>query len=50
MKTLTAEVADVFSNRQEQKASSDAAMIARLYEEIGLLKVEREFLWARFCP
>ena len=43
-KALTAGAAGVFSNGQEQKASSDAAMIARLYQEIGQLKVEREHL------
>ena len=40
---LTAGVAGVFSNGPEQKASSDAALIARLYQEIGQLKVERDF-------
>ena len=36
--------AGVFDNGQDQKASSDAALIARLYEEIGQLEVERDFL------
>ena len=39
-KALTAGAAGVFSNGQEQKAASDAALIARLYQEIGQLKVE----------
>ena len=34
----------MFSNGQQQKASSDAALIARLYQEIGQLKMERDFL------
>ena len=34
-KALSAGAAGVFSNGQEQKASSDAALIARLYQEIG---------------
>ena len=34
-KTLSAGAAGVFSNGQEQKASSDAALSARLYQEIG---------------
>ena len=34
----------MFSNGQEHKASSDAALIARLYQEIGQLKVDREHL------
>ena len=49
-KVLTAGVAGVFSNGPEQKASSDAALIARLYQEIGPLKVERDFWSERFGP
>ena len=49
-KVLTAGVAGVFSNEPEQKASSDAALIARLYQEIGPLKVERDFWSERFGP
>ena len=33
-----------------QKASSDAALIARLYQEIGQLKVKRDFLSERSGP
>ena len=40
----------MFSNGQEQKAKSDAALIARLYREIGQLKVERDFLSERSGP
>ena len=40
----------MFSNGPEQKASSDAALIARLYQEIGQLKVERDFWSERFGP
>ena len=49
-KALTSGAADVFSNWQEQKASSDAALSARLYQEIGQLKVERDFLSERSGP
>ena len=49
-KALTAGAAGVFSNGQEQKASSDAALIARLYQEIGQLKVDRDFLSERSGP
>ena len=49
-KALTAGAAGVFSNGQEQKASSDAALISRLYQEIGQLKVERDFLSERSGP
>ena len=34
-KALTKGAAGVFGNGQEQKAKSDAALIARLYQEIG---------------
>ena len=43
-KALTAGAAGVFSNGQEQKVSSEAALTARLYQEIEQLKVERGFL------
>ena len=48
--SLTAGAAGVFSNGQEHKASSDAALTARLYQEIGQLKVERDFLAERSGP
>ena len=34
----------VFGNGKEQKAKNDAALVARLYQEIGQLKVGRDFL------
>ena len=46
-KALTQGDAGVFGNGQEQKARSDAALIARLYQETGQLKVERDFLAER---
>ena len=49
-KALTAEAAGVFGNGQDQKARSDAALTARLYQEIGQLKVERDFLSERSGP
>ena len=42
--------AGVFGNGQDQKARSDAALTARLYQEIGQLKVERDFLSERSGP
>ena len=42
--------AGVFGNGQKSKAKDDAALIARLYQEIGQLKVERDFLWERSGP
>ena len=41
---LTEGAAGVFGNGQYQKAKSDAALVAPLYQEIGQLKVERDFL------
>ena len=49
-KALTQGAAGVFGNGQEQKARSDAALIARLYQETGQLKVERDFLAERSGP
>ena len=40
----------MFGNGQYQKAKSDAALVARLYQEIGQLKVERDFLAERPGP
>ena len=44
---LTAGAAGVFSNGQKQKTKSDASLIVRLYQKIGQLKVERDFLSER---
>ena len=49
-KTLTEGAVAVFGNGQDQKAKNEAAMIARLYQEIGQLKVERDFLAERSGP
>ena len=49
-KALTQGAAGVFGNGQEQRARSDAALIARLYQETGQLKVERDFLAERSDP
>ena len=49
-KALTDGAASVFGNGQDQKAKSDAALTARLYQEIGQLKVERDFLAERSGP
>ena len=49
-KALMEGAAGVFGNGQESKAKDDAALIARLYQEIGQLKVERDFLWERSGP
>ena len=49
-KALSEGAAGVFGNGQDQKAKNEAALIARLYQEIGQLKVERDFLAERPVP
>ena len=49
-KALTEGAAGVFGNGKEQKARDAAALVARLYQEIGQLKVERDFLAKRSGP
>ena len=49
-KALTEGAARVFGNSQDRKAKNDAALTARLYQEIGQLKVERHFLAKRSGP
>ena len=46
-KALTDSAAGVFGNGQDQKARSAAALIAPLYQKIGHLKAERDFLAER---
>ena len=44
-KNLLAEGASgIFGDRQGQKKKNDADLIAQLYQQIGQLKVERDFL------
>ncbi len=40
----------VYGNCNEQKSRNDSALIARLYQEIGQLKVERNFLAEKSSP
>ena len=49
-KALSEGASGVFGNGKEQKSRNDTALIARLYQEIGQLKVERDFLAERFGP
>ncbi|MYE41781.1 MAG: transposase [Chloroflexi bacterium] len=49
-KALAEGAAGVFGNGKDQKSRNDAALIARLYQEIGQLKVERDFLAERSGP
>ncbi len=49
-KSLLAGAVGVFDNGQDQKAKQEVALIARLYQEIGQLNVERGFLAERSGP
>ena len=49
-KALVEGASGVFGNGKEQKAKNDDALVARLYQEIGQLKVERDFLAERSGP
>ena len=54
-KALAEGASGVFGNGKGQKSRNDksrndAALIARLYQEIGQLKVERDFLAERSGP
>ena len=49
-KALVEGAAGVFGNGKEQKAKNDDTLIARLYQEIGQLKGERDFLAERSGP
>ena len=49
-KALAEGASSVFGNGKEQKSKNDVALTARLYQEIGQLKVERDFLAERSGP
>ena len=49
-KALVEGASGVFGNGKEQKSKNDAVLIARLYQEIGQVKVERDFLAERSGP
>jgi transposase len=43
-KELTDGAAGIFGNSQVQKKSDNSQLVAQLYQQIGQLKVERDFL------
>ena len=49
-KALAEGASGVFGNGKEQKSRNAAALIALLYQEIGQLRVERDFLAERSGP
>jgi len=42
--TLTEGASSIFSGNGNQKKKDDASLVAQLYQQIGQLKVERDFL------
>ena len=42
--SLAEDAVGIFSDDQAQKKKDDASLVAQLYQQIGQLKVEREFL------
>ena len=49
-KTLLEGAAGVFNGNQDHRQKGDDALVARLYQQIGQLKVERDFLAERSGP
>jgi len=47
-KALAEGAAGIFGGDQDQKKKDDEGLIAQLYQQIGQLKVERDFLESRF--
>ena len=49
-KALLAGAAGVFGGNHEKRQKANAVLVARLYQQIGQLKVERDFLAERSGP
>ena len=49
-KALLGGAANVFSGNQDKQQKSGEALVPRLYQQIGQLKVERDFLAERSGP
>ena len=49
-KSLLEGAAGVFGGNQDKRQKRDAVLVARLYQQIGQLKVERDFLAERLGP
>ncbi len=47
--SLTEGAASIFGGDQNHKQKNDASLIAQLYQQIGQLKVERDFLENPLC-
>jgi len=48
-RSLLEGAADVFGGNHDKRHKADEALVARLYQQIGQLKVERDFLAERNC-
>ena len=49
-KSLLEGAARVFGGNQDKRQKADEVLVARLYQQIGQLKVERDFLAERLGP
>ncbi len=49
-KSLLEGAAGVFDGNQDKRKKADEVLVARLYQQIGQLKVERDFLAERLGP
>ena len=49
-RSLLERAAGVFDGNQDKRHQADEALVARLYQQIGQLKVERDFLAERSGP
>ncbi len=49
-KALLERAAGVFGENHDKRQKADEALVARLYQQIGQLKVERDFLAGRSGP
>ena len=49
-KALLEGATGVFNGNHDKRQKADHALVARLYQQIGQLKVERDFLWERSGP
>ncbi len=49
-KSLLEGAAGVFGGNQDKRQKRDEVLVARLYQQIGQLKVERDFLAERLGP
>jgi transposase-like protein len=49
-KALLGGAAGVFGENHQKRQKADAVLVARLYQQIGQLKVERDFLAERSGP